>query len=214
MNQRGIAANEIHADRGGDLINRARQINRVAGGALRNHRDRSYRDSLVRDANPKFVADRVDSFNQGVGEAVDLLRDAFGGALDCFAGAVAQTQPQRHGADIEVFHFRHGDGLENFGLRVFHKNRCRRSDVRYQPAYLLKSGRERPLAVWSSSSNDNFIQQNNHQEQNEDDHSDQHKAQAGIVTRFIQNHVRDLPHFLYSINHVAFNIACQRSGAL
>ena len=120
MDERGIAADEIHAYFSRHLINRARQFDRIAGSAFRNHRHRRDCYSLVGNSDSEFVADRIDSLNQPVRVAMNFFDGAFGGARNCFRSTVAQTQSQRYGANVKVFHFRHRDGLEDFGLRVFH----------------------------------------------------------------------------------------------
>src|SRR5258706_6674506 len=114
-------ANKIHADCARNLVDRARQFHRITAGALGNHRDGRYRDSLVGNTYPKFVTYRIDRLYQTISEAVNFFDGAFGGARNSFPGAVTQTKPQRYCANVKVFHFRHGDGLEDFCLRVLHE---------------------------------------------------------------------------------------------
>ncbi len=56
VNQRGIAANEIDADRARRFVDRARQLDRIAGGAFGDHGDGRDGNSLVGDPDAKLVA--------------------------------------------------------------------------------------------------------------------------------------------------------------
>jgi hypothetical protein len=44
-----------------------------------------------------------------------------GRGLDRIGGAIAQTQPKRHRAYVEMLHLGHAHGLQDFGLGVFHE---------------------------------------------------------------------------------------------
>ena len=120
MHQRRIAADEVDPDGARRIVNGARKLDRVAGRAFDDHGYRRDGNSLVGDANAEFVTDAIDSFNQTICVAMNLVDYSRGGAFDGFAGAVAQTEAQRDGANVEMFHLRHRDRLEDFCLRVFH----------------------------------------------------------------------------------------------
>ena len=116
----------VDADGAGSFVYRAPQIDRIAARAFGQKRNRRHGNAFVRDANSDFVADLIDRAHQVRGHALDLFPHAIRGALDRFGYAVAQTQAQRYGANVEMFHLSHAHGLQDFSLRIFHNNQPQR----------------------------------------------------------------------------------------
>ena len=58
------------------------------------------------------------------GHPLDFFAHPIGGALNGIGDTIAQTQAERDGANVEMFHLSHAHGLQDFSLRVFHEGRC------------------------------------------------------------------------------------------
>src|ERR1700704_4816073 len=116
MDQRGIAAEEVNADGGGGLIYCLRYLGRIAARTFGDQRDWSDRDALIGNADTKLVANLIDRLDQARGYAFDLSARSLGHLRHRVAGAIEQTESERDGAHIEMFHLRHRYGLENFCL--------------------------------------------------------------------------------------------------
>jgi hypothetical protein len=63
-------------------------------------------------------------------------------------------------------------------------------------------------------SGDQPIKQNNQEKQKKQDGGNKHKAEAGIVSRLVQNNAGDLAHFPGAMDHIALNVACQRGSPM
>src|SRR5207249_12321057 len=113
---------KIDADGSGCLINRASKNYRIADRSFCQNRNGRDGDALVSDSNADLVADLINRIDQTSSGALDLFAHAVAGTFDRISSAIAQTQPERHSADVEMLHLGNRVGLQDLGMSIYISN--------------------------------------------------------------------------------------------
>jgi hypothetical protein len=114
VHERGIAADEVDTHLRGravQLAREARVVVRVA--ALRHERHGRHRHACVDDGHAVLALDLLPGGNQPLGAAADLVVGLAAGDREVRMRAVPQADAHRDGADVELLHLHHADGLDD-----------------------------------------------------------------------------------------------------
>ena len=114
LHQRGKAADEIHPERTGGLVERTRESHVIVVVRRASHqRHRRDGDSFVDDRNAEFEFELIADRDQIFGIAADFLVDPAPRFFSVRIAAVEQRNPHGDGADIQLLLIDHLDRFKN-----------------------------------------------------------------------------------------------------
>src|SRR5690606_1862573 len=113
VHERGEPPDEVHADLGRGAVELLGEADvAFRAGALGDQRYRRDGDALVDDGNAVLALALVAGRDEAAGETADLLVRLAAGGVEIGVRAVAQGYAHRDGADVEILHLHHADGLD------------------------------------------------------------------------------------------------------
>jgi hypothetical protein len=115
------SADEIHPNRVGGTIQASGQVNVGIGvRAFPDQRDGRDGNASIDDRDTIFPFERIPGADQVLRVAADLLVSALAGACKGAVQAIPQADAHGNGANVQVLHLDHLEGLENLVRRELH----------------------------------------------------------------------------------------------